>query len=135
MSKKVVVTGMGVVSAIGCGIDNFWQGLMEGRNGIDRVTRFEIDEFPSHMDAEIKDFSTDGVIDKKEAKRMDLFVQYAIVAAHEAAKDAALDMEKIDPNRVGVILGSGIGGIQTSETQYQILRKEVRRRFRHFLFQ
>jgi len=133
MSRKVVVTGMGVVSPIGIGLDNYWNALLEGRNGIDRVACFDPTEYASQMAAEIKDFDPIAVLDKKEQKRMDRFVQYAIVAADQAVKDANLDLDAVEKERFGVILGSGIGGIQTFENQIKVLAEKGPKRVSPFL--
>lgn len=133
MKENVVVTGMGVVSPIGTGIGKFWNSLQSGVNGVDRVQLFDVSEYASQMDAEVKDFDPTGIIDPKELKRLDRFVQFAIVAADEAMKDSKLDMSAVDPTRVGCILGSGIGGIATFEDQHTVLREKGPRRVSPFL--
>ena len=117
--KRVVVTGMGALTPIGNNVNAFWQGLLEGKSGAAPITRFDASNFATTFAAELKNFSTEGIIDPRELKRLDDFSQYAIVAAHEAVEDAGFDFEKIDPERAGVIVGSGIGGILSFETEHQ----------------
>jgi 3-oxoacyl-[acyl-carrier-protein] synthase II len=115
MSKRVVVTGMGAVTPLGNTVDLFWQGIREGRSGIDKITRFDTEAFDAKIAAEVHDFDPNDYMDKKEAKRMDRFTQYAMAASNMAVKHAALDVSKINAQRFGVVLGSGIGGIETLE--------------------
>lgn len=121
MSKRVVITGAGVISALGFGLDQFWANIKEGKNGISTVTRFDITDFPTKVAAEIKDFEPTNYIDKKEARRMDRFTQYALAAAKLAIEMSAIDFKKMDSFRAGVIVGSGVGGIETLENQHDTL--------------
>ncbi len=122
MSKKrVVVTGLGVISPVGSGKEKFWENLIAGNSGIGPITKFDASEMPTRIAGEVKDFNVLDFIDKKEARRMDLFTQYAVSAAKMAVNDSKLDLEKVDLTRVGVILGSGIGGISTLEEQHKVL--------------
>ncbi|NLW24184.1 MAG: beta-ketoacyl-ACP synthase II [Clostridia bacterium] len=122
MSKKrVVVTGLGVISPVGSGKEKFWENLIAGNSGIGPITKFDASEMPTRIAGEVKDFNVLDFIDKKEARRMDLFTQYAVSAAKMAVNDSKLDLEKVDLTRVGVILGSGIGGISTLEEQHKLL--------------
>ncbi len=121
LSKRVVITGMGAVTPIGIGKDEFWKGLMEGRNGIERITRFDPSEVNAQIAGEVKGFNPEDYIDKKEAKRMDRYTQFALTAAKMAVKDAGLDLEKEDLERIGTFIGSGIGGIETMHAQYEKL--------------
>lgn len=121
MKKRVVITGMGVVSSLGIGVEKFWSSIKEGKSGIGRVTRFDISNFTAKVAAEINDFVPTDFIDKKEAKRMDRYTQFAMAAAKMAVESSGLDIEKVDKCRMGVIVGSGIGGIETFEEQYNIL--------------
>nr|MBN2278665.1 beta-ketoacyl-ACP synthase II [candidate division Zixibacteria bacterium] len=118
---RTVITGMGVITPLGSSLNDFWQALLKGECGIDRVTRFDPSEFASQIAAEIKDFDGTRFLDKKEIRRMDLSEQYAIGASQMAIDDAGFDLSKIDLNRAGVVIGSGIGGISTFEKQHQIL--------------
>lgn len=119
--KRVVITGTGVVSPLGNDTGTFWENIKNGVNGIGTVTRFDVENYSCKVAGEVRDFDITQFIDKKEAKRMDRFTHYAVAAALMAAKDAGLDMEKEDANRVGVILGSGIGGIETLENQHETM--------------
>lgn len=119
--KRVVITGVGAVSPVGIGKEEVWKNIKAGVCGIDRITRFDPEEFACQIAAEVKEFNAADYMDKKEAKRMDLFVQYAVAGAKLAIEDAKLDMDKEDPNRVGVFIGSGIGGIITLCEQHERL--------------
>jgi 3-oxoacyl-[acyl-carrier-protein] synthase II len=119
---RVFVTGTGVVSPLGSGTETFWSRLVAGESGAGPITRFDATAYSTRFACEVKDFATDGVIDRKDAKRMDRFVQFAVVASHEAVKTAGLDLDHVDRERVGVILGSGIGGMETFEAQHSVLR-------------
>ncbi len=120
MKKRVVITGLGVVSALGNGADNFWNSIKEGKNGISTVTRFDVSNMNCKVAAEIKEFDVSQFIDKKEAKRMDKYSQYAISAAKMAVENSGLDLEKVNKYRFGVVAGSGIGGIETFEDQHSV---------------
>lgn len=121
MKRRVVITGVGVVSSLGMGLENFWNAVKEGKCGISGVTRFDITNYTTKVAAEIKDFDPTLYIDKKEAKRMDRFTQYAMAAAKMAFEMSGIDIEKLDKDRSGVIVGSGIGGIETFEDQHSAL--------------
>ncbi|KJS81231.1 MAG: 3-oxoacyl-ACP synthase [Peptococcaceae bacterium BICA1-8] len=122
MSKRrVVVTGMGIISPVGTGIEKFWSSLLEGKSGIGPITRFDASELSTRIAGEVKDFQVEKYIDKKEARRMDLFTQYAVAGAKMAVEDSGMDLAQVDLNRMGVILGSGIGGIETFEDQCKVL--------------
>jgi 3-oxoacyl-[acyl-carrier-protein] synthase II len=126
--RRVVITGIGVISPIGNGKDNYWNALKEGKNGIDKITRFDATEFPTQIAAEIKDFDPHDYMDKKEARRMDRFTHYAIAASKQALEDSEIDLKKVDVNRFGVTLGSGVGGIETLEKEHKkLLQKGARR--------
>ncbi|MDK2919303.1 MAG: 3-oxoacyl-[acyl-carrier-protein] synthase [Candidatus Petromonas sp.] len=129
MSKRrVVITGIGVISPIGNGKDNYWNALKEGKNGIDKITRFDTSEFPTQIAAEVKDFDVHDYMDKKEARRMDRFTHYAIAASKQALEDSEIDLNKVDVNRFGVTLGSGVGGFETLEREHKkLLEKGARR--------
>ncbi|WP_333871237.1 beta-ketoacyl-ACP synthase II [Desulforamulus putei] len=121
MSKRVVITGMGVISPVGTGLDNFWNALTAGVSGIARITRFDPSEYSTQIAGEVKDFDYSKYIDKKEGRRMDKFSQYAVVAAAMAIEDAGMDLQSLDKDRTGVIVGSGIGGMETFEEQCRVL--------------
>lgn len=121
MKRRVVITGAGVIHSLGCGADKFWDSIKEGKSGISCVTKFDTVNFDTKVGAEIKDFEPTEYIDKKEAKRMDTFTQYAMAAAKMAIENSKLKLEEEDPFRAGVIVGSGIGGIETLEDQHSTL--------------
>lgn len=116
--RRVVVTGLGAITPIGNDVASFWEGIKTGKCGVDKITHFDATEYRTQIAAEVKNFDPTEFIEKKEARKMDRFTQFAVVAADEAIKDAGIDMEKEDPWRVGVITGSGIGGITTFEEQH-----------------
>lgn len=120
--NRVFVTGMGVVSPLGNSVDKMWQALLNGQSGVGPLTRFDITDYPAKIAAEVKDFVSTDFVDKKEARRLDLAQLYAIGASEGAVKDANLDLESLDPDRCGVVIGSGIGGIGTFEKQFGLLR-------------
>jgi 3-oxoacyl-[acyl-carrier-protein] synthase II len=118
---RVFVTGTGVVTPLGIGTEVFWKRLTAGESGAGPITRFDTAQYGTKFACEVKDFTTEGVVDRKDAKRMDRFVQFAVVAAAETLKNAGLDLEKVSRDRVGVLIGSGIGGMETFETQHAVL--------------
>src|SRR5215831_3336490 len=127
MSEKltrVFVTGAGVISPVGNDMETCWKALIAGCSGAGPITRFDTSRYDTRFACEVKNFAVDGVLDRKEAKRMDRFVQYAVVASHEALQRAAIDREKIDLDRFGVLIGSGIGGMETFETQHTALMEK-----------
>jgi len=111
MKKKVVVTGMGVISPVGNAVQEFWQSLLKGKSGVDYITAFDAEAFDTKFAAEVKNFDPVAYMDRKEARRMELFTQYAIAAAQQAIEDSGLELEKENLERIGVILGTGIGGM------------------------
>ena len=121
MANRVVITGMGAITPIGTGKDAFWNALLEGKNGISRITRFDPTEYKAQIAGEVKDFDPADYMDKKESKRVDRYAQFAIAAAKLAIEDAKLDLEKEDLERIGTFVGSGIGGIETMHGQYDKL--------------
>ena len=116
--RRVVVTGMGAVTPIGIGITEYWKGLIEGKNGVGLITKFDAAKFDTKFAAEVKDFNPENYVDKKSVKRMDLFTQYAMAVASMAMDQAAFNFDKIDRDRFGVIFGSGIGGMVTNQQQH-----------------
>jgi 3-oxoacyl-[acyl-carrier-protein] synthase II len=129
---KVVVTGMGVLSPVGNSVDACWDGLTTGRSGAGPITRFDASDYETRFACEVKDFSLDGILERKEAKRMDRFVQFAVAASHEALRSAGLADAPPDPERIGVIIGSGIGGMETFEEQHTNLLQKGHRRVSPF---
>ncbi|MBL7083622.1 MAG: beta-ketoacyl-ACP synthase II [Candidatus Aminicenantes bacterium] len=121
---RVVVTGLGVVTPIGVGLEEFWEGLKAGRNGISRITQFDPSDFRSHMAAEVKNFSPEEWIDEKSVERMDRFVHFGMASSAMAIKDAGLNTFAFNGNRAGVIIGSGIGGAHSIEKGYSMLHEK-----------
>lgn len=121
MKKRVVVTGMGAITPIGNNVEEFWNGLKEGKLGIGQITKFDTADYKVKIAAEVKDFDAKQYMDPKTARRMSPFSQYAVAATKEALEDAGIDMEKEDAFRVGVSIGSGIGGLQDMEDAHQSL--------------
>ena len=121
LKNRVVITGLGPVTPIGIGKENFFAGLTEGKNGIGKITQFDATEYTSQIAGEILDFNPEDYIDKKELKRMDRYTHFAIAAAKIALEDSKLDLDKVNHERVGVFIGAGIGGMQTLHSQYQKL--------------
>lgn len=121
MSRRVVVTGMGAITPIGLSVDEFWAGVKEGKTGFAPITKFDASEFKCKLAAEVKDFDGKNYMDFKAAKRMEPFSQYAVAATKEALEDAGIDMEKEDPYRVGVAVGSGTGSLQAMERSHSRL--------------
>ena len=122
--RRVAVTGLGVVAPIGNDIDSFWDALVNGRSGIGPITHFDASEHKVKIAGEVKDFDPTSVLEPKEVRRNDPFVLYAVSASLQAAENAGLDMSRQDPERVGVIFGSGIGGIGTLENQHTVLTEK-----------
>lgn len=124
MKRRVVITGMGAVTPIGNTVEEFWQGILETQVGIGPITKFDTTDFKVKLAAEVKEFDPKLHMDFKAAKRMDAFSRYAVVAAQEAFAQAGLDMEKEDPYRVGVIIGSGVGGLGVMEAEHAKLMEK-----------
>ena len=121
MSRRVVVTGLGAVTPIGNNVDDFWTSVKAGKIGFDHITKFDTTDYKCHIAAELKDFNPQDFMDRKAAKRMEPFSQYAVAAAKQAIDDSGLDIEKEDPYMVGCALGSGIGSLQAMERETQKL--------------
>jgi 3-oxoacyl-[acyl-carrier-protein] synthase II len=119
--RRVVVTGVGVVSPLGTGVEKNWDALMRGQSGIAPITRFDASELPTQIAAEVKDFNAEEFIEKKELKKMDLFIQYAMGAADLAMKDSGLQITDENAERVGVLVGSGLGGLPTIEKYHKAM--------------
>lgn len=121
MERRVVITGMGVISPVGIGLETFWSNLMAGKSGIGPITHFDASEYTTQIAGEAKDFKPEDYLDKKEAKRMDRNTQFAIAASKMALEDAKMDLEALDKKRAGVIVATGIGGVSTMHDQYETL--------------
>ncbi len=132
MDRRVVITGLGAVTPIGNSVPEFWQGLIEGKNGVDYITYFDTENHATRFAAEVKNFDPEGILDRKEARKLDLFTQYSLVAAHEAILDSGLELEKEDLNRIGVVVGSGIGGIWSFEKEHEKFMNHGPRRISPF---
>ena len=121
MKKRVVITGLGAITPVGNTAADFWQALLAGKSGIGPITRFDAAEYDAKIAGEVKGFEPTAFIDKKEARRMDRFTQFAIAAAKMALDDSGIDLEKTDKSRIGSFVGSGIGGMDTLHEQYKNL--------------
>ncbi|MDQ0899848.1 MULTISPECIES: beta-ketoacyl-ACP synthase II [unclassified Paenibacillus] len=131
--NRVVITGMGVVTALGQDLETFWGNLTSGQSGISLIENFDVSEYPTRIAAEVKDFNIENYVDRKDSRRMDRFVQFAVAGAINALKDANLNVkEDTDPERVGVSVGSGIGGLNTWEEQHRILLEKGPKRVSPF---
>ena len=119
MERRVVITGLGALTPIGNNTEEFWNSIKEGKCGIEEIKSFDISNFKVKLAAELKGYNPEDYFDKREAKRLDKFSQYAMIAAREAWKDSDLDKENENMERVGIIIGSGIGGIETIETEHE----------------
>lgn len=115
MERRVVITGLGAITPIGNNVNEFWNGIKQGKCGIDKIKNFDSTNFKVKLAGEVKGFNPDEIFGRREARRMDRFSQFAVVATREAWNDSGLDKEKEDMTRVGVIIGSGIGGLETIE--------------------
>ena len=131
--KEVVVTGIGILSSIGTGIDDYWNGLKSGKSGITSVNRFDASDIACRVASEIKDFDPEDYMDPKEARRNDRYAQLALAATHHALRDSGLSRDDLIPDRTGVIVGSGIGGMETIEKQMTTLIERGPRRVSPFM--
>lgn len=130
--KRVVVTGLGVVSPVGLTWKVFWQALLKGQSGVGEITLFDTTDFDTKFAAEVKDFTVEDFLDRKEARRMDRFTHFALVAAQMAVEDSQLEFDKEDLTRIGVIASSGIGGMQTFEREHRNLLEKGPKRISPF---
>lgn len=119
--KRVVITGLGAITPIGIGKDDYWNALLEGKSGIGYITRFDTEKYDTKIGAEIKDFYPEDFMDRKETRRMDRFTQYAIAGTDLALKDGKINLEGLDEERIGVVIGTGIGGMETLELEHKKL--------------
>ena len=130
--RRVVVTGVGVVSPLGTGVEKNWDALMKGQSGVGPITRYDASELPTQIAAEVKDFNADDFIDKKEQKKMDLFIQYALAASELAMQDSGFQVTDENAERIGVLVGSGLGGLPTMEQYHDVLRERGHKRITPF---
>jgi len=121
LRRRVVITGMGMVSPLGTGVEKTWQALIRGKSGVARITKFDPTGFDTQIAAEVKDFVPENFMDKKELRRMDIFIQYAMASAAMALEDAQLKITPQNAERVGVEVGAGLGGLTTIETFHKVL--------------
>ncbi len=133
MQKRVVITGLGPITPIGIGKDVFWESLIKGKSGIGKITSFDADEFSSRIAGEVENFDPKDYVEAKEARRMDRFSQLGVASAKMALEDAGLAITNSNADRVGVIVGSGIGGLKTLEEQHKILLEKGPKRISPFL--
>ncbi|WP_456436086.1 beta-ketoacyl-ACP synthase II [Thermovibrio ammonificans] len=121
MARRVVITGLGVVSPVGSNLETFWENITAGKSGVGKITKFDASNYPVQIAAEVKDFNPADYFDKREVRRLDPFIQFAVAAAQQAVDMAGLETSGVDKERVGVVVGSGIGGLTTIEQQLKIL--------------
>lgn len=133
MNRRVVITGMGAVSSFGCGADRLWQSIKQGKSGISRIERVDVSDLPTQVGAEVKDFEPSQFLEKKELKRMDRFAQYALAATQMALEDARIDLVAVNKERIGAMVGTGIGGIESIEEQHSVLLEKGPSRISPFL--
>lgn len=133
MNRRVVITGMGAVSSLGCGADRLWQSIKQGKSGISRIERVDVSDLPTQVGAEVKDFDPSQFLEKKELKRMDRFAQYALAATQMALADARIDLAVVNKERIGAMVGTGIGGIESIEEQHSVLLEKGPSRISPFL--
>ncbi len=133
MTDRVVVTGIGLVTPVGSDRKSTWDGLLQGKSGIDYISLFDAEGFTSRIAAEVDDFDPAGLLGRKVAKRLDRFSQFAAVASLEALEDAGIDMANEDADRVGVLIGSGVGGIITITEQHNVMLAKGPKRVSPFL--
>lgn len=132
MKKRVVITGLGCVTPVGTGKDDFWVNIKSGVSGIDKITRFDYTNYQTQIAGEVKDFTPEDYISKKELKKMDRFTQFAMVASKLAVADSELDLDSVDKNRMGTVIGTGIGGVETIEAQHKNLLEKGNKRVSPF---
>lgn len=133
MERRVVITGMGAITPVGNNVNDFWTSIKDGVCGINKITRFDTTDFKVDIAAEVKNFDATDYMDKKEARRMDRYCHYAMAASEEAINDSGLNLDDIDRDRFGVIIGSGVGGLETQENQTTILNESGPNRVSPFM--
>ena len=130
--KKVVITGLGAITPIGNTIDEYWDSLLKGKSGATRITKFDPTEFVSQIACEVKNFNPENFIEKKHIKRMDTYTQYAVTASKMALEHSGIELDKEDRNRIGVIIGSGIGGMESFERHHKVFLEKGPRKVSPF---
>ena len=131
--RRVVVTGCGIVSPVGIGVDSFWKAIVSGKNGVNRITQFNPDGFDSQIAGEVKEFDPASILSHKEIRRTARFVQFALSSAKESVSDSNLNFNKENPFRAGVVIGSGIGSLEAIEKEYKVFLEKGPRRISPFL--
>ncbi|MFQ5841785.1 MAG: beta-ketoacyl synthase N-terminal-like domain-containing protein, partial [Thermodesulfobacteriota bacterium] len=121
MKRRVVVTGLGLVLPNGIGVEEAWRNTCEGRSGIGPITRFDTSQFETKIAGEVKGFNPEDYVERKEIRRMDLFIQYAVAASEMAVEDSGLEIDEAISDRIGVIIGTGLGGLPTLEEYHKVL--------------
>lgn len=132
MQRRVVVTGIGLVTPVGIGTEETWKNILAGASGVGPISRFDTSDYPVKIAAEVKGFEVERYVDRKTAKNLDLFVQYAVAGARMAVEDAGLDLASLDAERIGSIMGCGLGGLPTIERYHQVLLERGVRRITPF---
>lgn len=133
LKHRVVVTGMGVITSLGKDLDTFWDSLMNGKSGVSRIDSFDVSDYTTQIAASVKDFNPEDYFDRKEARKMDRFVQFAVAAGSQALKDSGIEIgNNTDAERIGVSIGSGIGGLGTWEDQHNVLLEKGPKRVSPF---
>jgi 3-oxoacyl-[acyl-carrier-protein] synthase II len=132
LDRRVVVTGLGLVTSLGTGVEKNWEALMAGRSGIAPITSFDVSEFPTKIAGEVKDFNPEDWIDKRDIKKMDLFIQYAVAASEQAMRQSALQITEANADNIGVLIGVGIGGLRTIEEYHREFMKTGLKRITPF---
>ncbi|MGH8060087.1 MAG: beta-ketoacyl-ACP synthase II, partial [Candidatus Entotheonellia bacterium] len=130
--RRVVVTGLGLITPLGSDVHKSWEAICKGMSGINRITLFDVSDFPCQIAGEVKDFNPEDFIERKEIKKMDIFIQYALAAGSMAVEDAGVKIDEGNAERVGVIVGAGIGGLNTIEKYHSILLQSGHRRISPF---
>jgi 3-oxoacyl-[acyl-carrier-protein] synthase II len=133
MHKRVVVTGLGCISPLGNCVEDLWSGLLAGRSGVDRITHYDTSDYKTKIAAEVKNFDGEALFGNREARRMDRFTQFALAASQQAVQDAALEIDDRNRDRIGVVIGTGIGGLTTLFEQIQVFNQRGPSRVRPFL--
>ena len=133
MTTRVVVTGLGTLSPLGLDVESTWQSVVDGRSGVGPITRFDASQHETKFAAEVKGFDPEAVLGRKDARRMDRFVQFAVVAADQALKDSKLEINDSNRDRIGALIGTGIGGVATFANEAETLREKGPRRVSPFL--
>src|SRR5215213_4404874 len=121
MPRRVVITGLGVVTALGSTLDRYWSNLCEGKSGVGPVTLFDTSAFKVHFGGQVHDFHPEALFGTKDARRLDRFAQFALAASQSAVADAGIELQALPPDRCGVFIGSGIGGLHEFEAQHSAM--------------